>query len=71
MPEPHDSSCFELGERRCPVCGLPMVLSEVEAAEATPGGGRSFACQESHYAETVAIAFSTRAGPRNPNIVVR
>jgi hypothetical protein len=71
MPEPHDFSCLKFGERRCPVCGLPMVLSETEAAEITSGGGRTFTCEESHYVETVAIAFGLRSGPHNPVNVAR
>jgi predicted nucleic-acid-binding Zn-ribbon protein len=55
MPQPRDLSIPPIGKRRCPSCGLPMFLSEVEAIEVTHEDLRTFECQQCSYAETYAV----------------
>ena len=52
---PHDSAKPPIGQRRCPKCGLPMFLSEIEATERVHEDSRTFECRECAYAETVAV----------------
>jgi ribosomal protein S27AE len=53
MLRTHDTAKPPIGQRRCPNCGLPMFLSEIETTEALPGDSRTFECQQCSYAETV------------------
>ena len=58
MPQRRDLSIPPIGERRCPKCGLPLLLSVIEPAEGTHEDLRTFECRECYYAETVAVQFS-------------
>jgi hypothetical protein len=57
MPQPHDATKPPIGQRRCPRCGLPMFLSEIEVTENVHEDLRTFECQQCFYAETVAVQF--------------
>jgi hypothetical protein len=61
MPRPHkfDPTKPPVGQRRCPTCGLPMFLSQIEPSERARDEDLStFECQQCAYAETVVIQFS-------------
>jgi hypothetical protein len=53
MPLIHDLMRPPIGWRRCPKCGLPMFLSEMEATEWPCEDVRIFECPDCTYAETV------------------
>jgi len=59
MPSPRRVSRLQppIGQRRCPRCGLPMFLSEIEATERPHEDLRTFECQECAYGETVTVQF--------------
>ena len=44
-----------IGQRRCPKCGLPMFLAEIEATEKVQEDLRTFECQQCFYAETETV----------------
>jgi len=44
-----------IGQRRCPSCGLPMFLSEIDATEKDHEDLHTFECQECAYAETAIV----------------
>lgn len=46
-----------IGERRCPACGLPMLLSRIEPSEEPGHDERTFECSLCAYAETTTIKF--------------
>jgi ribosomal protein S27AE len=53
-----DLSKPPVGQRRCPKCGLPMFLSQIELTETLHEDQRKFECVQCAYAETdVASAF--------------
>jgi len=58
MPHLRDLTIPPFGERRCPKCGLPMLLSVIEQGDNGHEDLRTFECQECYYAETVAVHFS-------------
>jgi len=58
MPHLRDLTIPPFGERRCPKCGLPMLLSVIEPGDNGHEDLRTFECQECYYAETVAVHFS-------------
>jgi hypothetical protein len=45
------------GQRRCPLCGVPMFLSQIEPTEQDGYDERTFECTECAYAETVIVQF--------------
>jgi hypothetical protein len=59
MPLPHsfDLTRPPLGERRCPMCGLPMFLSRVEPSDKTAHDNKTFECSTCAYAETMTVEF--------------
>ena len=59
MPQPHsfDLAGPPLGERRCPMCGLPMFLSRVEPSDKTAHDHKAFECSTCAYAETIIVEF--------------
>jgi hypothetical protein len=46
-----------IGQRRCPSCGLPMLLSHIEPSDETDHDERTFECVLCAYAETTAVKF--------------
>ena len=59
MPQPRDVTKPPIGQRRCPKCGLPMFLSEIEATASYGEDLRTFECQLCSYAETVTVQFQS------------
>jgi len=57
MLQSHNPTKPPIGQRRCPKCGLPMFLSEIEATEKDHEDLRTFECQQCSYAETVTVQF--------------
>jgi len=59
MPQTHsfDPTRPPLGERRCPMCGLPMFLSRVELSDKTAHDQQTFECSTCAYAETMTVEF--------------
>ena len=59
MPQPHNFDPTEppAGQRRCPNCGLPMLLSSIEPSEQDGHDERTFECSKCVYAETVVVQF--------------
>jgi len=57
MPQPRKffQTKPPIGERRCPSCGLPMLLSRVEPSELVGRDERTFECAECAYAETTTV----------------
>jgi ribosomal protein S27AE len=55
MAQSHDPARPPIGQRRCPKCGLPMFLSEIEAIAKDHADLRTFECQQCSYAETFAV----------------
>jgi hypothetical protein len=58
QPQNFDPTKPPVGQRRCPKCGLPMVLSQIEPAERMLEDERTFECVQCAYAETVVVQFS-------------
>jgi len=46
-----------VGERRCPTCGAPMLLTMIEPTEQADDDQRTFQCWACAYSETVVIKF--------------
>jgi hypothetical protein len=46
-----------IGERRCPLCGVPMFLSHIEPSQETGHDERTFECSLCAYAETAGVKF--------------
>jgi hypothetical protein len=46
-----------IGQRRCPLCGVPMFLSQIEPADQDGYDERTFECSQCAYAETVIVQF--------------
>jgi hypothetical protein len=46
-----------IGQRRCPACGLPMLLASIELTDQLGHDGRIFECTECAYAEMVTVKF--------------
>jgi hypothetical protein len=46
-----------IGQRRCPACGLPLVLSHVAISNDADCDERTFECAACAYAETIAVNF--------------
>lgn len=46
-----------IGERRCPSCGLPMLLSRIEPSDEIDRDERTFECSRCAYAETTTVKF--------------
>ena len=59
MPQPHrpDPASAPIGQRRCPKCGLPMFLSQIEPADTVGQDRRTFECTTCAYAEIVTVQF--------------
>jgi hypothetical protein len=51
QPQNFDPTKPPVGQRRCPKCGLPMVLSQIESAERMLEDQRTFECVQCAYAE--------------------
>jgi len=47
-----------IGQRRCPACGLPMLLGCIEPTDRAGEDVRTFECSECAYAETVIVEFA-------------
>jgi hypothetical protein len=46
-----------VGQRRCPLCGVIMLLSQIDPTDQEGYDERTFECSECAYAETVTIKF--------------
>jgi hypothetical protein len=46
-----------IGERRCPACGIPLLLAAVEPTDQADHDERTFECSGCVYAETVIVQF--------------
>lgn len=46
-----------IGQRRCPACGLALLLSRIEASEDLDYDERTFECSLCAYAETATVRF--------------
>jgi hypothetical protein len=46
-----------IGQRRCPACGLPMLLAFVEPTDQLGHDARTFECTECAYAETAIVQY--------------
>jgi hypothetical protein len=57
-PQAFDPTKPPVGQRRCPTCGLPMSLSQIEPIERMHEEQRTFECVQCAYAETVVAQFS-------------
>src|SRR5262245_43260276 len=57
MPQPRKfaSANPPIGLRRCPSCGLPMLLSLVELSDDVGRDERTFECAACAYAETTTV----------------
>jgi len=45
------------GQRRCPLCGVIMLLSQIEPTEQDGYDERTFECIKCAYAETIIVQF--------------
>jgi len=59
MPQPRRLARIKppIGQRRCPSCGLPLLLSRIEASEDLDYDERIFECSLCAYAETTTVRF--------------
>ena len=59
MPQPRKFVQMKppIGERRCPSCGLPMLLSRIEVSDVEDHDERTFECSRCAYAETTNVKF--------------
>jgi hypothetical protein len=59
MPQPHKFAppVAPVGQRRCPKCGLIMLLSTIEPSDEEGCDERTFECTQCVYAETVTVKF--------------
>ena len=57
MPQPHSVYLGKppVGQRRCPACGLPMLLFRIESSDQLGYDERIFECATCAYAETVSV----------------
>jgi hypothetical protein len=46
-----------VGQRRCPKCGVPMLLTLIEPTEQAYDDQRTFECWSCSYSETVVVTF--------------
>lgn len=44
-----------IGERRCPACGLPMLLASIEPTDQAGHDARTFECADCAFAETEIV----------------
>jgi hypothetical protein len=58
QPQNFDPTKPPVGQRRCPKCGLPMVLSQIEPADRMLEDQRTFECVQCAYAESVVVQLS-------------
>jgi len=49
-----------IGQRRCPACGLPMLLAFIDLTDKPDEDARTFECGECAYAETEIVLFVER-----------
>jgi hypothetical protein len=59
MPQPHhfDSTKPPVGQRRCPVCGVPMFLASIEASDQAGHDQRTFECVTCDFSEKATAKF--------------
>ena len=57
-PQVFDPTKPPVGQRRCPKCGLPMFVSQIESTGGTHEDQRTFECVQCAYAETTVVQFS-------------
>ena len=59
MPYPYnfDPTQPPLAQRRCPKCGLPMLLSRIEPTDKIDYDQQTYECPTCAYAETVTDEF--------------
>jgi hypothetical protein len=59
MPQPRRLHLTRppIGQRRCPTCGLPMLLSYIQPADKDGYDERIFECLKCDYAETEVVQF--------------
>src|SRR5262249_57594081 len=46
-----------VGQRRCPLCGVPIFLSQIEPTDQHAYAHPTFECSQCAYAETVIVQF--------------
>ena len=51
-----------VGMRRCPKCGVPMILVYIEPTDQADHDQRTFECSACPYAEVVAVKYRSHAG---------
>ena len=59
MPQPHrfDSTKPPVGQRRCPVCGVPMFLASIEPSDQPGHDLRTFECVTCDFSEQATVKF--------------
>jgi len=60
MPQPNSfdpTNPPPIGQRRCPVCGVPMFMARIEPTEKDGQDKRTFECVTCDYAETKIVKF--------------
>ena len=59
MPQPRKFARMKppIGQRRCPSCGLPMLLSRIEPSDEEDHDERTFECSLCAYAERATVKF--------------
>ena len=59
MPQPRRLNLRPppIGQRRCPTCGLPMLLAYIQPADKDGYNERIFECTKCAYAETDVVQF--------------
>ena len=59
MPRPNNfrPSVPPLGQNRCPKCGVPMFMSQIDPSDKPDYDVRTFECQRCDYSETITVQF--------------
>ena len=60
MPQPNSfdpANPPPIGQRRCPVCGIPMFMARIEPTDVGGQDQRTFECVTCDYAETTLVQF--------------
>jgi hypothetical protein len=59
MPQPHrfDSTKPPVGQRWCPVCGVPMFLASIEPSDQPGHDLRTFECVTCDFSEKATVKF--------------
>jgi hypothetical protein len=58
MPQPITfDTTPPVGQRRCPLCGVIMLISQIDPSDQDGYDERTFECSECAYAETLIVQF--------------